>query len=116
MRNDFEEKIHNTWKKHHDGEIHMVCLPVPGEMVFYLKTRQEDNYFEIEHYFGHDYLLSKNVIRKTEIPNIYQVNDGRKANFSREMNDVEDPHIFEHFLHLFKLIDQITGVVVSYVI
>ena len=61
-------------------------------------------------------ILSKNVIRKTEIPNIYQVNDGRKANFSREMNDVEDPHIFEHFLHLFKLIDQITGVVVSYVI
>lgn len=47
----------------------MVCLPVPGEMDFYLKTRQEDNYFEIEHYFGHDYLLSKNVIRKTEIPN-----------------------------------------------
>lgn len=116
LKNDFEEKIHNTWKKHHDGEIHMVCLPVPGEMDFYLKTRQEDNYFEIEHYFGHDYLLSKNVIRKTEIPNIYQVNDGRKANFSREMNDVEDPHIFEHFLHLFKLIDQITGVVVSYVI
>ena len=96
--------------------MHMVCIPVPGELDFYLKTRQEDNYFEIEHYFGHDYLISKNVIHKTEIPNIYQVNDGRKANFSREMNDVEDPHVFEHFLHLFKLIDQITGVEVSYVI
>ena len=116
LKNDFNEIIHNTWKKHHDGEIHMVCIPVPGEMDYYLKTRQEDNYFEIEHYFGHNYLCSKNVIKKTEIPNIYQVNDGRKANFSREMNDVEDPHVFEHFLHLFKLIDKITGVDVSYVI
>ena len=116
LKNDFEEKIKNTWKKHHDGEVHMVCIPVPGEMDFYLKARQEDNFFEIEHYFGHDYLLSKNVIRKTEIPGIYQVNDGRKANFSKEMNDVDDPHVFEHFLHLFKLIDQITGIEVSYVI
>lgn len=116
LKNDFDEIIHNTWKKHHDGEIHMICLPVPGEMDYYLKARQEDNYFEIEHYFGHDFLFSKNVIRKTEIPNIYQVNDGRKATFSREMNDIEDPHIFELFLHLFKLIDQITGVEVSYII
>lgn len=81
-----------------------------------MKTRQEDNFFEIEHYFGHDYLLSKNVIRKTEIENIYQVNDGRKVNFSKEMNEVEDPHVFEHFLQLFELIDRITGVEVSYVI
>lgn len=116
LKNDFDEKIHNTWKKHHNGEIHMVCIPVPGEMAFYLKTRQEDNFFEIEHYFGHDYLLSKNVIRKTEIENIYQVNDGRKVNFSKEMNEVEDPHVFEHFLQLFELIDRITGVEVSYVI
>ena len=116
LNKDFDEKIHNTWKKHHDGEIHMVCIPIPGEMDFYLKARQEDNFFEIEHYFGHDYLLSKNVIRRTEIENIYQVNDGRKSNFSKEMNDVEDPHIFEHFLHLFKLIDQIAGVEIPYVI
>ena len=47
---------------------------------------------------------------------IYKVNDGRKTNFSKEMNEVEDPHVFEHFLHLFKLIDQITGVDVSYII
>ena len=116
LKNDFDEIIKNTWKKHHDGEIHMICLPVPGEMDYYLKARQENNYFEIEHYFGHDYLISKNVIRNTEIPNIYQVNDGRKANFSREMNDVEDPHVFELFLNLFRLIDQITGVEVSYVL
>lgn len=115
LKNDFDEKIHNTWKKHYDGEIHMVCLPIPGEMDFYLKGRHEDNFFEIEHYFGHDYLFAKNVIRPTEIINIYQVNDGCKANFSKEMNDVEDPRIFEQFLHLFKLIDQITGVEVSYV-
>ena len=116
LKKNFEEKIHNNWKKHCDGEVHMICLPVPGEMEFYLKKRQEDNYFEIEHYFGHDYLLKKNVIRKTEIPDIYQVNDGRKVNFSKEMNNVEDPHIFELFLHLFNLIDKITGVEVSYII
>ncbi|MBR2298591.1 MAG: NACHT domain-containing protein [Clostridia bacterium] len=116
LKNDFDEIYHNKWKKHHDGEIHMVCLPVPGEMDFYLKTRHEDNFFEIEHYFGHEYLISKNVISKTEIMDIYKVNDGRKTNFSKEMNEVEDPHVFEHFLHLFKLIDQITGVDVSYII
>lgn len=116
LKNNFEEKRHNTWKKHHDGEIHMICLPIPGEMDFYLKARQEDNYFEIEHYFGHEFLLSKNAIRKTEIQDIYQVNDGRKANFAKEMNDIVDPQVFEHFLHLFKLIDEITGVEVSYVI
>ena len=94
LKNDFDEICHNTWKKHRDGEIHIVCLPIPGEMAFYLKSRHEDNFFEIEHYFGHDYLIYKNVIRETEIKNIYQVNDGRKTNFAKEMNEVEDPHVF----------------------
>lgn len=116
LKNDFKEKIHNTWKKHNDGEIHMICLPIPGEMDFYLKPRFEDNFFEIEHYFGHDYLSSKKVIRETEIKNIYQVNDGCKVTFSKKMNEVEDPYIFEKFLDLFKLIDTITGIDVSYVI
>lgn len=116
LKNDFDEQEPNTWKRHKDANINILCIPVPGEMSYYLKPRQEDNFFEIEHYFGHDFLVSKNVIRETAIPNIYEVLDGRKTSFAREMNDVEEPHIFENFLPLFQLIDKIAGVKVNYIL
>ena len=48
--------------------------------------------------------------------NIYEVLDGRKVSFSKEMNDIDDPHIFENFLQLFQLIDKISGVNVKYIL
>lgn len=41
-------------EKHKDANINIICLPIPGEMSNYLMPRFEDNYFEIEHYFGLD--------------------------------------------------------------
>lgn len=116
LKNDFNEIEHNTWKQHKDGNINIVCLPVPGEMDNYLQSRQEDNYFEIEHYFGIDFLRNKNCLRETAIPNIFEMLDGRKANFAKEMNDIDDPHVFENFLLLFQLIDKIADVECQYII
>ena len=116
LKNDFIEKEHNMWKKHKDANINIICLPIPGEMSNYLMPRFEDNYFEIEHYFGLDFLIKKKVVRETAIHNIYEVLDGRKVSFSKEMNDIDDPHIFENFLQLFQLIDKISGVNVKYIL
>ena len=68
------------------------------------------------HYFGLDFLIKKKVVRETAIPNIYEVLDGRKVSFSKEMNDIDDPHIYENFLQLFQLIDKISEVDVKYIL
>ena len=60
-------------KKHKDGEIYAITLPVPGEMEVYLQKKQEFNFFELEHYMGLDYLSEQKVIRETSIPGVFEI-------------------------------------------
>ena len=102
-------------KKHKDGSIYAVCIPVPGELENYLRPDQMFNFFEIEHYFGHDYLRSKDMLKKTDIPGIYAIKDGPKVRFASEIKKEYDASIFKHFILLFKLIDKLTGTSVQYI-
>ena len=74
------------------------------------------NFFEIEHYFGHDYLQSKDMLKKTDIPGIFAIKDGPKVRFATEIKKEYDATIFKHFLLLFKLIDKLTEASVHYII
>ena len=115
LNTDFIELEKNTIKKHKDGNIYALCLPIPGEMEDYIKERQESNYFEIEHYFGYEYLRDAGVIKKTDIPGIYDIT-GNKINFVKKIRSETDPYIFEKFLVLFNQIDKITQEKVDYIL
>lgn len=112
---DFHEIEKDSIKKHNDGEIYALCLPIPGEMSQYIQERQEFNFFGVEHYFGHNYLKRAGVLKETELNNIYVIK-GKKMTFAQNIRKEIDPTIFEHFLLLFKKIDQITHVDVDYIL
>jgi energy-coupling factor transporter ATP-binding protein EcfA2 len=109
-------KIKNgTIKKHVKGEIYALCLPIPGEMDNYLQTKQEFNFFEIEHYFGIEFLTEKKILKETPIPNVYEIYKNKKVAFSSEIRKLSDPQIFRFFMDLFKEIDFITKVDIEYI-
>ena len=58
------------------------------------------------------------MLEETGIPEIYQIVDttGKKTSFERKVKEWKDPKVFEHFLLLFKKIDEIAGVRVNYTI
>ena len=94
--------------------IYLLCLPVPGEMKQYLHNKQDFNFFEIEHYFGHDYLKEKGMIKEQVLEGIYEIVDSKKVTFATEIMSETNPYIFRFFVDLFKKIDQITGINVDY--
>lgn len=111
----FEED--KKWiKKHSEAEIYAVCIPVPGEMDQYLQEKQEFNFFEIEHYFGHKFLLENDMLKDTSLNDIYEIKDstGVKTDFAKKIKNETDPEVFQHFALLFRLIDEIAGVSVVY--
>lgn len=112
----FEETEKNVVKKHKEANIYGLCLPIPGEMDEYLQKKQEFNFFEIEHYFGHDFLNENNMLEESGIPGIYQIKDtaGVKTAFAKKIKNITNPKIFEHFILLFKKIDDLVGVEVNY--
>lgn len=95
--------------------IYLLCIPIPGEMQQYLQKSQDLNFFEVEHYFGHDYLREKEMIRDGVLnSDIYEISDSKKTTFANMVMRENNPAIFRMFVDLFKKIDQITGVEINY--
>jgi hypothetical protein len=114
--NTFELKKNNTLKKHKDSNIYAICLPVPGDKEVYLQEKQEFNFFSIEHYFDHKELEQFELLKKTSIPEIFEIKDSKKKAFSKYARSKKSPEFFRDFLELFKLIDEITEVKIEYII
>ena len=92
-----------------------LCIPVPGELDFYLKKEQEYNTFEIEHYFDIDFLKSQDVVEPTPFSeSIYKIKDKKKTKFSKYIRTLNDPKIFTNFIELFNQIDKITNKDIDY--
>lgn len=114
LQRDYEEIEVDCIKKNKiKGNVYLLCIPVPGEMSQYVQDRQDFNFFEIEHYFGHDYLRRNEMVRETPIPDILEIIDSKKVSFATAMKET-NPAIFRYFVDLFKKIDEITGVYVEY--
>ena len=116
LNHDFIEIDKGCFKKHKDSNIFILTLPIPGEMENYIQSRQEFNFFAIEHYFGYEYLNKNKMLSKTEIPNIYSINDGMKTKFATEICNDNNPENFKYFLDLFYKIDLISKAEVRYVL
>ena len=100
-------------KKHKDGEIYALTLPVPGEMEIYLQDKQEFNFFELEHYMGLDYLRDQKVIRETPIPGVFEIT-GDKTKLVQRIRKETSSRPFALFTLLLQLIDELAGVQVTY--
>lgn len=95
--------------------IYLLCIPVPGEMIQYLQKKQDFNFFEIEHYFGHEYLQDKAMLKEDVLhSNVYEIYDQKKVAFANSVTTETEPSVFRMFVDLFKKIDQITGVQIDY--
>ena len=93
-----------------------MLIPVPGEYEHYIQRKQEFNFFEIEHYLGHEYLNKHDMLRATSIPDIYEIIDGKKTGFANLILKETDPKVFELFKDLFLSIDRIAGFKSHYII
>lgn len=114
LERDYLEISKDLLKKHKKGNIYLMLLPVPGEMVNYLQAKQDFNFFEIEHLFDHEILETHNMLRETPLKGIFEIIDSRKAAFAEAICKDYTPETFTNFIELFKMIDSITGVKVEY--
>ena len=114
----FIELERDSLKKHKEASIYGICMPVPGEMEKYLRVDQVFNFFEIEHYFGEEFLKENDMLETTDLEGIYRIKDstGKKTAFANKIKSISDPKIFEHFLLLFRKIDSIAGVSINYLV
>lgn len=114
----FIELERDSLKKHKEASIYGICMPVPGEMEKYLRVDQVFNFFEIEHYFGEEFLKENDMLETTDLEGIYRIKDstGKKTAFANKIKSISDPKIFEHFLLLFHKIDNIAGVSIDYLV
>jgi len=101
-------------KKHKDRNIYALKLPIPPDKEHYLKKQQEMNFFCIEHYFNDELLNKHNMLKKTDIPQIYKINDNCKKKFSDTIRQLNNPNYFSNFIFLFKEIDRITNCEIDY--
>lgn len=115
LSKDYNEKEKDCVKQNKiKNNIYLLCLPVPGEMKQYLQDKQDFNFFEIEHYFGHEYLSENGMIKDETLPDIYEISDTKKTAFAGMVQKENSPSIFRMFTDLFKKIDQLTGMDISY--
>lgn len=115
LKKDYDELEPRCIKKRKTGNIFLLCLPIPGEMIQYEQEKQELNFFEIEHYFGHEYLQNKNMLKSIPALNgIFEIKDNWKTQFANNICKESDPEIFRFFVDLFKKIDYITGTHICY--
>lgn len=114
LQHDFNEKKVDYIKKHKEGSVFLLTLPIPDSMSQYLQQKQEFNFFEIEHYFGHDFLQKYDMLKTTPIPDIFTINEKKKANFANMITQISDINIFNKFIDLFKAIDEICHVEINY--
>lgn len=114
LNHDYNEIVPYSHKVHKiKSNIHLILLPVPGDMSQYLNKEQELNYFEIEHLFGHEYLNKMGMLLESNLKGeVYKIKDGSKVktNFAKSVCKEFDPTIFKHFKELFELIDSICGI------
>lgn len=110
-KHTFNEVKIGTIKKHKDGNIYGLCIPVPGEMDVFLQDKQEFNFFELEHYMGLDFL--KDVVKETAIPGVYEIT-GDKVALARRIRKETSPKAFAMFTLLFQEIDKLAGLNVIY--
>ena len=97
------------------SNVFLLCIPIPGEMQQYSQTRQEFNFFELEHYFGHKYLEEKGMLRDAlKDDGIFEIMDSKKNSFASIVLNEESPAVFAQFVDLFKKIDRITGIEIYY--
>ena len=96
------------------SNVYLLCIPVPGEMSQYLQEKQDFNFFEIEHYLGHDYLREKGLIKEESLPDVYVIKDAKKTEFASAITKENNPWVFKYFVDLFLKIDKITGVTIDY--
>lgn len=112
---DFVEIEKDKIKKHKDGLIYALCIPVPGEMDVYLQQKQEFNFFELEHYMGREFLESDGCLKETGLPGVFEI-IGDKVKLAQRIRTVDNPQSFYHFLILLHEIDKITGARVNYIV
>lgn len=117
LKNNYDEIEKRCLKQRKDSNIFIMCLPIPAEMIHYEQEKQEFNFFEIEHYFGYEYLKQKNMIKEREIlANVFEIKDNKKIQFANDVCKETDITVFKYFVDLFKKIDRITGVDIDYLI
>ena len=106
----------DTIKKRKKYNIFLLCIPIPGEMKQYLQEKQSFNFFEIEHYFGHDFLAQNKVMKEKEtLSNVYEIKDKDKTSFAATVMSNSDPKVFKYFVDLFHCIDRITHTHIDYI-
>lgn len=109
------EELEFYIKKHRDYNIYGMLLPIPEDMQNYANKMQNLNFFAIEHYFGHDYLKLHNMGHEMEcMPGIYQLHNGKKTAFAKDIVREVDRKVFLRFIPLFEQIDRLTGVHIDY--
>lgn len=111
--NSFEETKTNTIKKHKQANIYAVLLPIPEEKSNYIFPEQNLNFFEIEHYLPHNFLLENDALKKTSLSdshNVFSIKDGKKNTIVKKVTESTDKNIFLDFCLLFNEIDTITGI------
>jgi hypothetical protein len=114
FQQDYNELKVDQLKMHKQGINCMIVLPVPYSMRQYLQDKQEFNYFAIEHYFGHDFLNERNMLRNTPIADVYEICKKRKAAFANSVRQIHEPLIFQNFVELFKTVDLAANVRIDY--
>lgn len=115
LENRYEEIEKDSIKRSKIAKnVYILCIPIPGEMGQYLQEKQDFNFFEIEHYFGHDYLKEKGLINEESLQGIYEIKDSKKSEFASIITKENNPSVFKYFVDLFLKIDRITGVSIDY--
>lgn len=110
LQKDYIEISRDSVKQHKKGNVFLAVLPIPGDMSNYLQKKQDFNFFEIEHLFGHDYLEQHNMLRTTPIDGIFEIVDSRKTAFAEIVCKESTPDLFKNFVPLFEIIDNIARV------
>lgn len=95
-------------KKDKDSNVFAIKLPIPQRLSHYHKEKQTLNYFELEHYFPHEYLEENNMLKASGVPDIFEIKD-RKSSFTKKVLKETDKALFSDFIDLFRLIDSIPG-------
>lgn len=111
----YQEIEKNSIKKHEKAEVYAITLPIPGEMRCYLQDKQEFNMFEIEHYFGYNYLNENLMIKNTAIPNVFEIYSNKKTSFADKICKDNNPNTYRYFTDLFRIIDKVAQVEISYI-
>ena len=112
----YREVEKDSIKKHEHAEVYAITLPIPGEMSIYLQDKQDFNMFEIEHYFGHEYLKANEMLKSTAIPDVFEIRSSGKTSFANTICKDLNPKSFLYFTDLFRIIDKISKVDVNYII